>query len=42
MNEPGIACIIGTGSNSCFYDGRKIVSNVPHWDIFWEMRAVEL
>lgn len=29
MNEPGIACIIGTGSNSCFYDGHKIVSNVP-------------
>ncbi|HLP73399.1 MAG TPA: hypothetical protein VK155_10885 [Bacteroidales bacterium] len=24
----GIACIIGTGSNSCFYDGRNIVSNV--------------
>ncbi|MFZ2286683.1 MAG: ATPase [Bacteroidales bacterium] len=29
MNDPGIACIIGTGSNSCFYDGREIVSNVP-------------
>ncbi len=28
MNDPGIACIIGTGSNSCFYDGKKIVSNV--------------
>jgi N-acetylglucosamine kinase-like BadF-type ATPase len=28
MNEPGIACIIGTGSNSCYYDGKKIVSNV--------------
>jgi len=28
QNEPGIACIIGTGSNSCYYDGRKIVSNV--------------
>lgn len=26
--EKGIACIIGTGSNSCFYDGEKIVSNV--------------
>jgi N-acetylglucosamine kinase-like BadF-type ATPase len=24
----GIACILGTGSNSCFYDGRDIVSNV--------------
>lgn len=28
MNERGIACIIGTGSNSCYYDGIKIVSNV--------------
>ena len=26
--EPGIACILGTGSNSCEYDGKKIVSNV--------------
>lgn len=25
---PGIACILGTGSNSCFYDGTRIVSNV--------------
>ncbi len=28
QNEAGIACIIGTGSNSCFYDGNRIVSNV--------------
>ena len=27
--EAGIACIIGTGSNSCFYDGQKIEKNVP-------------
>lgn len=27
-DKPGIACILGTGSNSCFYDGEKIVSNV--------------
>lgn len=27
-NRPGIACILGTGSNSCFYDGRDIVKNV--------------
>ncbi len=25
---PGIACIMGTGSNSCYYDGRNIVENV--------------
>lgn len=24
----GIACIIGTGSNSCYYDGKEIVNNV--------------
>ena len=24
----GIACILGTGSNSCFYDGENIVANV--------------
>ncbi|MCM1066584.1 MAG: ATPase [Muribaculaceae bacterium] len=27
-HEPGIACIMGTGSNSCLYDGTSIVSNV--------------
>lgn len=26
---PGIACILGTGSNSCLYDGENIVSNIP-------------
>lgn len=25
---PGIACILGTGSNSCFYDGTSIIKNV--------------
>ncbi|MEI7627103.1 MAG: N-acetylglucosamine kinase [Bacteroidota bacterium] len=27
--EKGIACILGTGSNSCFYNGRKIIKNSP-------------
>ena len=27
-DKPGIACILGTGSNSCYYDGGKIVQNV--------------
>lgn len=27
--KPGIAAIIGTGANSCFYDGSEIVDNVP-------------
>ncbi len=28
-DEKGIACILGTGSNSCYYNGRKIVKNSP-------------
>lgn len=28
-NDNGIACILGTGSNSCYYDGKEIVENVP-------------
>ena len=28
VDEPGLACILGTGSNSCLYDGNKIVQNV--------------
>lgn len=28
INEPGLACILGTGSNSCLYNGRDIVQNV--------------
>ncbi len=27
-HQPGIACILGTGSNSCYYDGTKITDNV--------------
>ena len=27
-HKQGIACILGTGSNSCYYDGEKIVDNV--------------
>ncbi len=27
-DDPGIVCIIGTGSNSCRYDGREITGNV--------------
>lgn len=27
-NKPGIACILGTGSNSCYYDGDKIIDNI--------------
>ncbi len=28
-NQPGIACILGTGSNSCLWDGNEIIENVP-------------
>lgn len=27
--KKGISCILGTGSNSCFYNGKKIVKNSP-------------
>ena len=27
-NNSGVACILGTGSNSCYYDGHKILKNV--------------
>ncbi len=28
-HQPGIACILGTGSNSCYYDGENIAENTP-------------
>lgn len=27
-SEAGIACILGTGSNSCLYDGNTVISNI--------------
>lgn len=33
--EKGIACILGTGSNSCLYNGEKIVENVPSVGYFF-------
>jgi len=29
VRSKGIACILGTGSSSCFYNGKKIVKNRP-------------
>ena len=29
-DKAGVACIIGTGSNTCLYDGEKIVDNVTN------------
>ncbi|PID93355.1 MAG: N-acetylglucosamine kinase [Bacteroidetes bacterium] len=34
-DEPGIACILGTGSNSCLYDGHEVVENVPSVGYFY-------
>lgn len=28
-HHAGVACILGTGSNSCYFDGEKVVSNSP-------------
>ncbi|MBR8534002.1 ATPase [Carboxylicivirga sediminis] len=28
QNNEGIACILGTGSNSCHYDGQNIINNI--------------
>lgn len=28
-HQEGVACILGTGSNSCFYDGENIAQNSP-------------
>lgn len=27
--QPGITCILGTGSNSCLFDGEEITDNIP-------------
>lgn len=29
QHEAGLACIMGTGSNSCYYNGREITKHVP-------------
>jgi len=28
-DSPGVACILGTGSNSCYFNGKKIIQNSP-------------
>lgn len=28
-DQPGIVCILGTGSNACYFDGDEIVANFP-------------
>lgn len=29
QDQPGIACILGTGSNSCMWDGEKVTGQLP-------------
>jgi len=28
-NKPGVVCILGTGANSCLYNGAEIIENIP-------------
>lgn len=32
--EPGIACIIGTGSNTCLFDGIEVIDNITNLGYF--------
>ncbi len=43
-DEAGIACILGTGSNSCAYDGKKVTDNVTNlgWLLGDEGSGVDL
>ena len=38
-HEKGIACILGTGSNSCHYDGETSRRKLFHWAIWSATRA---
>lgn len=33
-HEAGISCIIGTGSNTCYFDGKEVVDNVTNLGYF--------
>src|SRR3712207_7017023 len=41
-HKPGIACIMGTGSNSCAYDGEKIVKNVSPLGFILDRKSTRL
>lgn len=34
-DKPGIACIAGTGSNTCYYDGKDVVENVHSLGLYF-------
>lgn len=40
-HDSGIACIMGTGSNSCYYDGKALSPMYLLWDSSWETKAAE-
>ena len=33
-DKPGLACIAGTGSNTCYYDGKDVIENVHSLGLF--------
>ena len=37
--DKGIVAILGTGSNSGYYDGNGLLGIVPAWASYWEMKA---
>ncbi|MFN8134644.1 MAG: hypothetical protein U0Z17_05280 [Bacteroidales bacterium] len=39
-DSEGIVAILGTGSNSCYYDGREIKDGIFRWDISLATKAV--
>lgn len=39
-SRPGIACILGTGSNSCLYDGTEITEHISPLGFILGMRVV--
>lgn len=43
-SEPGVACILGTGSNSCLYDGERVTDSVQNlgWLLGDEGSGVDL
>lgn len=40
--EPCISCILGTGSNSCYFDGKSIYEEVPSLRTYSEMKRAEV
>ena len=39
-HKPGIACILGTGSNSCEWDGTKVINQISPLGFILVMKAV--